>query len=105
MFLADTQATCKNLRCRKRFDISGVKTVAFMQVVRRFGFDIVPSYQISFLLFDEAPAAEAAGACKKSWSAPLPDKPSDRGLFGLAEDTAADGDYTAYRSSRRLCGF
>ena len=26
---------------------------------------------------------------KKSWGAPLPGKPSDRGLFGLAEDTAA----------------
>ena len=26
---------------------------------------------------------------KKSWSAPLPDKPSDRGLFGLPEDTGA----------------
>src|ERR1700689_684896 len=25
----------------------------------------------------------------KSWSAPLPDKPSDRGLFGFAEETAA----------------
>ena len=30
MLLVDTQAMCKNLRCRKRFDISGVKTVAFM---------------------------------------------------------------------------
>ena len=28
-------------------------------------------------------------ALQKSWSAPLADKPSDRGLFGLAEDTAA----------------
>ena len=26
---------------------------------------------------------------KFSWSAPLPDKPSDRGLFGLPEDTGA----------------
>jgi hypothetical protein len=26
---------------------------------------------------------------KKSWGAPLPGKPSDRGLFGFAEDTAA----------------
>src|ERR1700722_14364107 len=26
---------------------------------------------------------------KKSWSAPLPDKPSDRGLFGLPEGTGA----------------
>jgi hypothetical protein len=30
MLLVDTQAMCKNPRCRKRFDISGVKTVAFM---------------------------------------------------------------------------
>src|ERR1700729_2385883 len=34
------------------------------------------------------PTAEAAGPIK-SWSAPTPDKPSDRGLFGFAEDTAA----------------
>jgi hypothetical protein len=26
---------------------------------------------------------------EKSWSAPLPDKPSDRGLFGFPEDTGA----------------
>jgi hypothetical protein len=26
---------------------------------------------------------------QKSWSAPLPDKPSDRGLFGFPEDTGA----------------
>ncbi len=30
MLLLDTQAMCKNPRCRKRFDISGVKTVAFI---------------------------------------------------------------------------
>jgi hypothetical protein len=30
MLLLDDKAACKNLRCRKRFDISGVKTVAFM---------------------------------------------------------------------------
>ena len=30
MLLVDTQAMCKNLRCRKRFDISGVNSVAFM---------------------------------------------------------------------------
>ena len=30
MLLVDTQAMCKNPRCRKRFDISGVKTVAFL---------------------------------------------------------------------------
>ena len=30
MLLMDTQAMCKNPRCRKRFDISGVKTVAFL---------------------------------------------------------------------------
>jgi hypothetical protein len=30
MLLLDTQAMCKNLRCRKRFDISGIKTVAFL---------------------------------------------------------------------------
>lgn len=30
MLLVDQQAICKNPRCRKRFDISGVKTVAFI---------------------------------------------------------------------------
>jgi hypothetical protein len=30
MLLVDTQAMCKNPRCRKRFDISGIKTVAFI---------------------------------------------------------------------------
>jgi len=30
MVLADTHAVCKNLRCRKRFEISGVKTMAFI---------------------------------------------------------------------------
>ncbi len=30
MVLMDNQANCKNMRCRKRFDISGVKTMAFI---------------------------------------------------------------------------
>jgi len=30
MVLLDDKVACKNLRCRKRFDISGVKTTAFM---------------------------------------------------------------------------
>jgi hypothetical protein len=30
MVLAEDKVNCKNMRCRKRFDISGVKTVAFM---------------------------------------------------------------------------
>lgn len=30
MVLVDNQVNCKNLRCRKRFDISGVKTTAFI---------------------------------------------------------------------------
>ena len=30
MVLVDDKAACKNLRCRKRFDISGVKTMAFL---------------------------------------------------------------------------
>lgn len=30
MLLLDDKAACKNLRCRKRFDVSGVKTVAFL---------------------------------------------------------------------------
>jgi hypothetical protein len=30
MVLLDNQAQCKNIRCRKRFDISGVKTMAFL---------------------------------------------------------------------------
>ena len=30
MVLLDDKADCKNLRCRKRFEISGVKTTAFL---------------------------------------------------------------------------
>ena len=30
MLLLDDKVACKNLRCRKRFDISGVKTMAFL---------------------------------------------------------------------------
>jgi hypothetical protein len=30
MVLLDDKAMCKNMRCRKRFDISGVKTTAFL---------------------------------------------------------------------------
>lgn len=30
MVLLDNQTMCKNMRCRKRFDISGVKSVAFL---------------------------------------------------------------------------
>jgi hypothetical protein len=30
MLLLDDKVGCKNLRCRKRFDISGVKTTAFI---------------------------------------------------------------------------
>jgi len=30
MLLLDEKVACKNLRCRKMFDISGVKTVAFL---------------------------------------------------------------------------
>jgi hypothetical protein len=30
MLLLDTHAMCKNMRCRKRFEISGLKTVAFI---------------------------------------------------------------------------
>ena len=30
MLLVDLQAMCKNPRCRRRFDISGVNTVAFL---------------------------------------------------------------------------
>ena len=30
MVLVDDKVACKNLRCRKRFDVSGVKTVAFL---------------------------------------------------------------------------
>ncbi len=28
--LVDDKAVCKNMRCRKRFDISGIKTMAFI---------------------------------------------------------------------------
>lgn len=30
MVLRDDQVVCQNLRCRKRFDISGIKTMAFL---------------------------------------------------------------------------
>jgi hypothetical protein len=30
MVLVDDKAMCKNMRCRKRFDISGVKTTAYI---------------------------------------------------------------------------
>ncbi len=30
MVLLDDKAACKNMRCRKRFDISGIKTMAFV---------------------------------------------------------------------------
>ena len=30
MVLVEDKVACKNLRCRKRFDISGVKTMAFL---------------------------------------------------------------------------
>jgi hypothetical protein len=30
MVLIDDKVACKNLRCRKRFDISGIKTMAFI---------------------------------------------------------------------------
>ena len=30
MLLLDDKAACKNMRCRKTFEISGVKTVAFL---------------------------------------------------------------------------
>ena len=30
MVLLDDKVACKNMRCRKRFDISGVKTMAYM---------------------------------------------------------------------------
>jgi hypothetical protein len=30
MVLLDDKVACKNIRCRKRFDISGVKTMAYM---------------------------------------------------------------------------
>jgi hypothetical protein len=30
MVLMDDKVACKNLRCRKRFDISGIKSMAFL---------------------------------------------------------------------------
>jgi hypothetical protein len=30
MVLLDDKAMCKNMRCRKRFDVSGIKTMAFL---------------------------------------------------------------------------
>ena len=30
MVLLDDKAACKNMRCRKRFDISGIKTTAYL---------------------------------------------------------------------------
>ncbi len=31
MVLLDDKVMCKNLRCRKRFDVSGIKTMAFLE--------------------------------------------------------------------------
>ena len=31
MVLLDDKVGCKNVRCRKRFDVSGVKTLAFIE--------------------------------------------------------------------------
>jgi len=33
MVLLDDKVACKNMRCRKRFDISGVKTMAYLSEV------------------------------------------------------------------------
>ncbi len=30
MVLMDDKVACKNIRCRKRFDVSGLKTIAFI---------------------------------------------------------------------------
>lgn len=30
MVLIDDKVMCKNIRCRKRFDVSGIKTMAFL---------------------------------------------------------------------------
>jgi hypothetical protein len=30
MVLVDDKAVCRNLRCRKRFDVSGIRTTAFL---------------------------------------------------------------------------
>jgi hypothetical protein len=30
MVLIDDKVMCRNLRCRKRFDVSGIKTMAFL---------------------------------------------------------------------------
>jgi hypothetical protein len=30
MVLLDDKVMCKNMRCRKRFDVSGIKTMAFL---------------------------------------------------------------------------
>ena len=30
MVLVDDKVACKNMRCRKRFDVSGIKTMAFL---------------------------------------------------------------------------
>ena len=30
MVLLDDKVACKNVRCRKRFDVSGIKTMAFL---------------------------------------------------------------------------
>jgi hypothetical protein len=30
MLLLDDKVACKNMRCRKRFDVSGVKTIAYL---------------------------------------------------------------------------
>lgn len=46
--LVDTQVMRRKLGAENGFDISGVKTSAFMQVIRRYGLNIV-----SFLFFPQ----------------------------------------------------
>jgi hypothetical protein len=48
--LVDTLAICENPGCRKRVATSGVATVAFIQVVRRYGLNFRVSLD-SFLTF------------------------------------------------------
>ena len=37
MVLIDDKVSCKNMRCRKRFDVSGIKTMAFMNPEQEAG--------------------------------------------------------------------
>ena len=45
MVLVDDKVACKNLRCRKRFDVSGIKTMAFLSAEQEAALGPLPAQQ------------------------------------------------------------